>query len=217
MQRRRFLAFALGGLGASMAGCRGTQFGRVIKPGDTEMVGSHKAGGETYKPLVDEAVAKLLARHGPSPHTMASHTSPPIYPKRICFVCVENKTSEEMGDFKDQLYQHIDSRILESGVFQSVSKRYVDAGLSQVRIRPDQLFVPDNMRTFVAIMEQQGQPFDFLLYATVTSGTTQENKDYQRDYLLTLELVHVQSGQHDKQSAMISKGYHQSRLGRLFK
>ncbi len=29
-------------------------------------------------------------------------------------------------------------------------------------------------------MEQQGQTFDFLLlYATLTSGTTRENKDYR--------------------------------------
>jgi hypothetical protein len=63
-------------------------------------------------------------------------------------------------------------------------------------------------------MEQQGQNFDFLLYATLTSGTTRENKDYQRDYLLTLEMVNIHTGEASKQSATLSKGYHHSRTSR---
>jgi hypothetical protein len=77
--------------------------------------------------------------------------------------------------------------------------------------------VPSNMRMFVAVMEQNGQPFDYLLYATITSGTTHENKDYQRDYLLTMELIDVHNGQYDKQSATLSKGYYHSRITRLLK
>ena len=55
---------------------------------------------------------------------------------RICFVGVENKSAEEIGDFKDQLYQVIDSRILESHVFQPISQRFVEAGLMEARLRP---------------------------------------------------------------------------------
>ncbi len=63
-------------------------------------------------------------------------------------------------------------------------------------------------------MEQASQPFDYLLYAKLTSGTTRTNKDYQRDYLLTLELLNVHTGDYDKESETISKGYHHSRLSR---
>ena len=38
----------------------------------------------------------------------------PPQPKRICFVAVENKSAEEIGDFKDQLYQIIDLHIVNS-------------------------------------------------------------------------------------------------------
>ena len=62
----------------------------------------------------------------------------------------------------------------------------------------------------------QGQPFDYLLFAKLTSGTTRENHDYQRDYELTLELVDIRSGEQDKQSAMLSKGYHHSWTSRAF-
>lgn len=218
MRRRSFLASSLAGIaGMWLGGCRGSQYARVVKPGDKEMTGSHAAGTETYKPLIDEAVANLLARHAPpGPQQVPPGPGmPPPMPCRICFVCVENKSAEEIGDFKDQIYQTIDTKIVESGVFQPVSKRFVDAGLAQTRLRPDSLFVPDNMRAFTAVMEQQGQPFDLLLYATLTSGTTRENKDYQRDYLLTMEMVDVRSGAYDKQSASLSKGYHHSRLSRL--
>jgi hypothetical protein len=129
-------------------------------------------------------------------------------------VGVENKSAEDIGDFKEQIYQSIDGRILESKVFQSVNRRFVDAGLRDTRLRPDQLLVPEHMRTFAGHMEQQGQPIDYLLYATITSGTTRENRDYQRDYVLTLELVEVGTGSYDKQSAELSKGYHHSRLSR---
>ena len=70
------------------------------------------------------------------------------------------------------------------------------------------------MRMFIGLMTQQGQPFEYLLFAKLTSGTTRENRDYQRDYELTLELVDIRTGEQDKQSAMLSKGYHHSRVSR---
>ncbi len=222
MDRRGFLLDVLRLLpavaGAGLAsGCRSSQFARIVQPGDALMVGSHQAGQETFCPLVQEAVAKLLARHVASPVVQASfeqgETLPPPV-KRICFVAVENKSAEEIGDFKERIYEIIDQRILESEVFESINRRFIDAGLRDSRLRPDQLMVPENRRAFAALMEQQGQPVDYLLYATVTSGTTRENRDYQRDYLLTLELVDVRTGTYDKQAASISKGYHHSRLSR---
>lgn len=212
MRRRDLIELALLTISAGCFGCRGNQYAKVMHPGEPGMVGSHQAGEETYRPLIDEAVAKLLVRQ-----TVAQQPGPDGRPRptRICFVAVENLSAEETGDFKDQIYQQIDSRILESHVFQPVSKRFVDAGLMQTRLRPDSLMVPENMRAFAATLEQQGQPFDYLLYATLTSGTTRDNRNYQRDYLLTLDLVNVHTGQYDKQSATLSKGYYHSRLGRL--
>ncbi len=220
MDRRHFLTATVLSLGTAVAGgCRNKQFAKVSAPGQADMVGSHQAGAETYKPLVQESVAKLLGRH--ASHNVQAGFQPqgpeqlPAPPIRVCFIAVENKSAEEIGDFKEQLYQIIDSQILESRTFQSVSKRYVDAGLMETRLRPDQLFIPDNMRTFTAFLQSQGQPFDYLLYATITSGTTRENQEFQRDYLLTLEMINVHDGQYDKQSASISKTYHKSRVGRL--
>jgi hypothetical protein len=215
MQRRYFLRSSFLTVAGCFTSCKGNQYAEVKQPGDPGMVGSHQAGAETWQPLMHEAVDKLLSRHAVARQAGPNGLSPP--PLRICFVGVENKSSEEIGDFKDQIYEQIDTRILESHVFQPISKRYVDAGLMQTRLRPDMLMVPSNMRMFLQVMEQQGQPFDFLLYATITSGTTRENKDYQRDYLLTMELVDIHNGMPDKQSATLSKGYYHSRLSRMIK
>jgi hypothetical protein len=222
MNRRQLIRAGFVGLGAAILnGCRSGQVGKVVKPGDQQMVGSHAAGSETFKPLVDEATSSLLARHASPPPQFTTVSTPAGAqgpeavarpPMRVCFVAVENKSAEEIGDFKDQIYQVIDTRIVESHVFQPVNKRFVDAGLEQTRMRPDQLFLPANMRAFVAVMEQQGQPFDFLLYATLTSGTTRQNQNYQRDYLLTMEMVNVRTGEYDKQSATLTKGYHKTGL-----
>jgi hypothetical protein len=195
-------------------GCRGYQYGHLIKKEDENLVGSHAAGAEVFDPLVDESVAKLLGRQQVPVHELAIDQNGTPLRKTICFVGVENKSIEELRDFKDQIYQQIDTKIVESGCFQAVSRRMVDAALQETRMRPDALLVPDNMRLFTAILERQGQPIDYLLYATLTSGTTQRNGSSQRDYLLTLEMVNVHTGVYDKQSAEVRKGYHKTAAGK---
>lgn len=214
MQRRDFLRTSLGAIPFSFViGCRSHQFGQVVDDDQADMVGSHAAGAETFNPLINESVAKLLGRQDTHFKPAAFSEGPPL-PKRICFVCVENRSIEELGDFEEQIYEQIDSQILQSQMFDPVSRHLVDAALYETRLRPDSLFLPENMRLFMAALEQKGQPFDYLLYAKLTSGTTENNRSYQRDYLLTLELVNVNTGQYDKESAKVRKGYHQSRAGK---
>jgi hypothetical protein len=212
MDRRQFIrtsTLGLLGLGTcAQFGCRSNQTAEVVKPGDKTMVGSHAAGSETYGPLVDGAVTNLLARHcgGVQPAAYMQGTAV-NGPMRICFLGVENKSIEELGDFREQLYEQIDQRILNSGTFQPVSKRFVDAGLQSANLRPDEVFLPQNMRMLTERMEQMQQPFDFVLIAKVTSGTTRSNANYEREYLLTLEMVNVHNGQYAKESATIVKKY----------
>jgi hypothetical protein len=218
MQRRAFLGrlglVMLGGA-AGPLGCRGTQHAHVLEGGDADMVGSHTAGAETWEPAVQQAVGELLGRQHMIMQTAAAMSIPPER-RRICFVGVDNKSAEELGDFREQIYQKVDTCINGSPEFEVINKRFVEAGLRQCGLRPDDLFIPNNRRLFAATLEQFQQPFEYLLFATITSGTTRSNqKDYQRDYLFTLELVHMETGRSDKASAEIRKGYHKSRLGAL--
>jgi hypothetical protein len=134
-------------------------------------------------------------------------------PKTVFFVGVENKSAEDIGDFKDQLYQQIDSQLLRASSFRPITRRMLDAALFETRLRPDSLYIPDNMRMLMAVLERDGAPVDYLLYAVLTSGTTTRNSSTQRDHTLTLELVNVHSGVSDKESAEVRKGYHKSAMG----
>lgn len=209
---RRTLRLFLGLMALlSIPGCK-YQHAHLIKPQAENMVGSHAAGAEVFDPLVEEAIAKLLARQTHLP----ANTDPSLglAPKSVCFVGVENKSAEELGDFKEQLYQQIDAHIGSSDAFAPLSRRMVDAALRETRLRPDSLMVPSNQRLFAEVLEREGSPIDYLLFATLTSGTTKNNGSSQRDYLLTLELVDLHTGTYQKEMAEVRKGYHKSLLGR---
>lgn len=216
MERRAFLrigSLAAGGVLATLAGCRGHQYGHIVADNQADMIGSHAAGAATFNPLIDESVAKLLGRQAQF-QLASAHGGQPRMRKRICFIGVENRSVEEIGDFRDQIYEQIDGQILQSEAFESVNRRFVNAALFETRLRPDSLFLEQNRQLFASYFSQKGLPLDYLLYARLTSGTTQRNHDKQRDYLLTLELVNIHTGQFDKESAKIRKGYHHTRVGK---
>ena len=224
-------------------GCKG-QTGTVMKKGDKGLSGSHKAGQEVFRPLVDEAVGRLLAAEAqqsmrpmetgayggvngygqPGPYGAtpagAYGNTPEMYsgngygmhgmppgPKQICFVGVENFSAEELGDFKEMLYEMIDTAVGRGGQYTCISRRFVEAALRQERFRMDDLFIPMNQRKLQRILEQENKPFEFLLFAKLASGTTVDNKNYQRDYNLSLELVNINNGARLKESCDLSKAY----------
>lgn len=198
-----------------LAGCRSRQHAHVLSSSEEDMVGSHEAGAETWKPLIEEAVLKLLERSVNSVETV-SYTTPDGLPVRtVCFVGVENRSSEPLGDFREQIYEHIDALIGQAPNFRMISRRYVEVAMNEIRSRPEALILPANQRQLQATLERADRPFDYLLFARVTSGTTDVNGDYQRDYQLTLELLDIHTGDGMKESANLRKGYHQSYLGRL--
>lgn len=217
MDRRQFLTgISQVGLVSWMAqclGCRGNQVAHVLNENDRDMVGSHTAGAETWEPLVQQSVSQLLGREATGIQTV-SHEGTPCR-KKICFVGLQNKGGEELGDFGEQIYEKIDTCINESELFEVINRHAVEAGLRQCQLRTDDLYLPTNQRSFAAAMERAEQPVDYLLYAKVTTGTTKNNKDYQRDYLLTLELVNMQTFKTEKVSAELRKGYHKTNIGRL--
>lgn len=198
-----------------VTGCRNYQHAEVLSATDRDMVGSHEAGAETWKPLVDESVARLLGRSCDNVETV-SYTGADGRPvQTVCFVGVENRSSEPLGDFREQIYEQIDSRISMAPNFRMISRRYVEAAMKEIRCRPDALILEENQRQLQAHLGRVDQPFDHLLFAQITSGTTEVNGDYQRNYLLTLELLDIHTGTSVKESAELRKGYHQSYLSKL--
>jgi len=211
LQNAAPLALAL--LATPLAGCRNVQHARVLGAKDPGTVGPHAAGGETWKPLVQESVDRLLCRQATAIQ-LAGHEVPHAR-KRVCFVGIENKSAEELGDFKQQIYQHIETLISQSDAFEPIDRKYVQAGLEQSGLRADQLFIVNNQRMFAASLEKFEQPFEYLLYATITSVAMRSNTDSQREYLLTLELIDIRSGRTEKESAELRKEHRRGPFARL--
>jgi hypothetical protein len=217
---------ALVALAAALTGCAGHQYGHLLAGDDKDLVGSHAAGAATWNPLVEESVAKLLSRCPPNvqPVGFESIGEMPLQTQvidgpiagvaNVCFIGIENKSAEDLGDFKDQLFEQIDSQINQHGEFRGISHRLVQSALRETRLRPDSLFLPVNRQAFASVLGQAGTPVDYLLFASITSGTTDRNKSSQRDYTLTLEMVNIHTGDFLKESAKIRKGYSKTRAGK---
>ncbi|WP_430453757.1 penicillin-binding protein activator LpoB [Rhodopirellula europaea] len=183
--------------------------GQFAANGTPAQMASHSQSGT--ESMVDPATGEAIIG---SQVTMPGASPLVQGPAKVCFIGIENKSAEELVDFKDQLYERIDSQINSGGSFRSISRRMVDAALIETRMRPDSLFLPQNRGAFAAALGRQGTPVDYLLYATITTGTTDRNKSTQRDYLLTLEMVNLESGDYIKESSKIRKGYHNTRAGK---
>jgi hypothetical protein len=173
-----------------------TQKGKVISPGEATRVGSHQAGSEVFRPIVCAAAEELLSQAASKSYEKAaldinSNTYLPNK-KRVCFFGVTNKTNEDIGDFKDQLTEIIDSTLASSDAVDTVTSKAVTPVLRKTGMAPDDLFIPKNMERLCMEMEID-RPFDCLIFATLTSGTTRDNLDSQKDYNLSLEMVDVRN------------------------
>ncbi|MDR1383989.1 MAG: penicillin-binding protein activator LpoB [Planctomycetaceae bacterium] len=216
--RRKFL-FDSASIAAScfvvgFCGCN-TQKGRIMNVNESDRVGSHKAGSEVFRPIVCETTQKLLGKAASQP--VAFQENDGFQKRRVCFVSLENKTNEELGDFKEQLFEIIDTQISESDVFTTVSPRAIEGAMRTAGFRAEQLFLPENMAAFSAAMQKGGEPFEYMLFAKLTSGTTADNRNSQKDYMLTLEMVNVHSPEDRlKESTMIRKEYNRTLTAKLF-
>lgn len=215
----RTILFGLGLIGCLFLcsiGCRSTQ-ARLMHGGEKDKVGSNAAGAEVYNPMVRHAVGKLLTRAASTPIQQVGYMDGSTLPTRrkVCFVGLENASIEELGDFKEHIKTAISETIASSDQFEVVSDRAVTAGLRTLGFRPDDLFMEENMRMFTGAMGRGGTPVDYLLFAKITSGTTVDNKDMQRDYKLSLELVDTQTYTQIIESMPMRKEYNHSVKGKI--
>ena len=203
--------------GIIFIGCKGTQ-ARVMHGGEIDKVGSNRAGAEVYNPMVRVAIDRLLARAAMEPIQQVAFQAGPQFPtgkRKVCFISLENVSIEELGDFKEHIKSAILEGISQSDQFEIVSDRAVTAGLRALSLRPDDLFMPENRRMFVSVMGQGGTPVDYLLFGKITSGTTESNRDMQRDYKLTLELIDTQTFVPIIESTPMRKEYNNSVKGKI--
>jgi len=174
--------------------------GRIMKTTEPDSVGSRAAGAATFDQLLSGAVNKLLLSHGAA-REAATKLS-------VAVLRVENASAEELGDWQEQIFDKISTSINESGRYQTISLRYIDAGLRESRLKSGDLFIPAKRRVFLDILEAAKVPAQVLIFPKLTTGTTELGpKRAQRNYLLTLELVDISTGRDFRVSEEVRKAY----------
>ena len=148
-----------------MLGCR-TYKGRLMEKGEDDLVGARAAGTETHSRLIDEALTKLLTRH--EGEVKSAHA-------KVAFIDLENKSAEELGDFREQIIEIIETVVENSNRYRMISRRFVKTALNECRITPDQILLPRYRRQFAQVLEQQNNPVHFVLYAVLTSASARHS------------------------------------------
>lgn len=182
----------------SLVACGGPT-GRVKADDEQDLTGDTRAGAETFNRLIQESVDNLLQK----PSAQKGGTDR----LKIAFLELENRSAEELVDWRDTVRQRIDEAVNRSARYRNISDRFVKAALQECSLRPDDLYLPEKRRRFLKVLEANGNPVDFLMYASLNTGTTTARRETQRDYLLTLELVDVENGESEKVNADVRKEY----------
>ncbi len=173
--------------------------GRIMDDSEEDYVGSGAAGAASYDRLIEGAVQKLLQQH--------SATARGVDQLKIACLEFENAGAEDLGDWQNQLFDLINTSVNQSMRYRTVSDRFVTAGLRETRLRRDDLFIPAKRDQFAEVMRSSGSPVDALLFPKLTTGSTRGDDVRQRNYLLTLELVDVKTGENEQVSERLRKAY----------
>jgi len=186
------------GMGLALAACKSGPTGRIKASDEGDLTGDTAAGAGVYNQQVPDAVGKLLALHR-STNTRVKST--------MCVLGIDNQSAENLGDWEEQLYDLITNSINQSGDYITVSRRVVDRALQEGGMRQDDLLLPRYRRQFIEILETAGNPVEILLFPKLSSGTTTSGNTKQRDYLMTLEMIDVETGWQQNPSTKIRKEY----------
>ncbi len=166
--------------------------GRVLGDDEELVVGSERGGQVTYDALVRKTTTELLAEHRAEPRAQGKMT--------LAFVGLQNKSAEELRDFHDALYDNIASILVEEKLYTLISNEFVKAAMREAGIRsPEQLFLARYKEAFLGVLAKQGKIPDYLLWARVTSKTSEASGTFSdtrdRTYQMTLEMVNANTGE----------------------
>jgi hypothetical protein len=184
-------------LAAMVAGCSSPS-GRIKGDDEGSLVGAKTAGAATYNELVGQTVEKLLQRH-------SKNKSANLL---LCFVEIENRSSEELGENREALYEEIDTIIVNSGAYRNVSRRFVNTALRATGMRAEDIFLGKGRKKFMKELGDEGITPTHLMWGKLTSISTEGSSRREREYLLTLEIVEAKSGLTEaKQTSKVRKEY----------
>ena len=178
---------ALAALGLGGSGCAGPS-ARMKGEDEGTLVDVKKGGAETYQKLIHDTVVALLEEHRVK---LQGAAEKPL----VAFVGVENKSSEELGEFRTAMNDEITTALVNSQYYSIVSMRAVEAAKRESNIRNiEDLATRSNREAFMAVLNRDGAPPQYLLAGSVTTMTSRGTGEKERIYNLTLEMWDSSSG-----------------------
>ncbi len=173
---------------------------RIMEDDEKDMVDVRSAGAAAFEKMVTESVTKILNRHRGDANG--------IQVRRLAFVDLQNRTKEELGEWREQLIDRIQIGIDQHPAYRIVAEELVTAVLSEMGNPPvEKLLLPKPQREFAKVLEKKNSPVQFLMYGSLTRGGTVGNNERQANYLLTLRLINTATGDTDTEGAMVRKWF----------
>jgi len=180
-------ALALAALGLGGSGCTGPT-ARMKGEDEGTLVDVRRGGAETYKKLIRDTVVALLDEHR---LLLQGAAEKPL----VAFVGVENRSSEELGEFRSAMNNEITTALVNSRYYSMLSMRAVDAAKREANIRSiDDLATARGREAFISVLNRDGQPARYLLAGEVTTMTSRGSGEKERIYQLTLQMWDSSSG-----------------------
>ena len=187
LSKASIAGLALAALGLVGSGCTGPS-ARMKGEDEGTLVDVKKGGAETYKKLIHDTVVALLDEHR---LLLQGAAEKPL----VAFVGVENKSSEELGEFRAAMNNEITTALVNSRYYAIVSMRAVDAAKREANVRSiDDLATKRNREAFISVLNRDGAPPQYLLAGSVTTMTSRGSGEKERVYQLTLEMWDSSSG-----------------------
>jgi len=169
------------------AGCAGPS-ARVKSGDEGDLVDTRRGGTETYKELIRKGVSELLSEHRITLGNSAEKVM-------VAFVGVENRSSEELGEFRASMNNEITTALVNSRLYSMLSMRAVDAAKRESNIRSvDDLTTARPRAAFLSVLNKDGQGPQYLLFGEVTTMTSSGNAAKERTYQLTLQMMDSSNG-----------------------
>ena len=173
---------------------------RIMGDDEKDMVDVRGAGAAAFEKMVTESVTKILNRHRGDANG--------IQVRRLAFVDLQNRTKEELGEWREQLIDRIQIGIDQHPAYRIVAEELVTAVLSEMGNPPvEKLLLPKPQREFAKVLEKKNSPVQFLMYGSLTRGGTTGNNQRQANYLLTLRLINTATGDTDTEGSMVRKWF----------
>lgn len=169
------------------AGCTGPS-ARVKSGDEGDLVDTTKGGTETYKELIRKGTSELLSEHRLTLGNAAERVM-------VAFVGVENRSSEELGEFRASMNNEIETVLVNSRLYAMISMNAIDAAKRQSNLRNiSDLTTGEPRAAFLSVLNKDGQAPQYILFGEVTSMTSRGNDASERTYQLKLQMMDSSNG-----------------------